>query len=95
MITGESLPVLKRPGSPVVGGTLNKNGSLQFSATRVGRDTVLAGIISLVEEAQGSRPAVQRIADRAVAYFIPAIITIAAASLPTGTSWPIAHFSSL
>ncbi|HPC89336.1 MAG TPA: heavy metal translocating P-type ATPase [Methanothrix sp.] len=80
MITGESLPVLKRPGSPVVGGTLNKNGSLQFSATRVGRDTVLAGIISLVEEAQGSRPAVQRIADRAVAYFIPAIITIAAAS---------------
>ena len=80
MITGESLPVLKGPQSPVVGGTLNRNGSLQFSATRVGRDTVLARIIALVEEAQGSRPPVQRIADRAVAYFIPAILAIAAAS---------------
>jgi len=80
MITGESIPVLKGPGKTVVGGTLNKNGSLQFSATRVGRDTVLARIINLVEEAQGSRPAVQRIADRAVSYFIPTILTIAAAA---------------
>jgi Cu+-exporting ATPase len=80
MITGESIPVLKAPGSTVVGGTLNKNGSLQFSATRVGRDTVLARIISLVEEAQGSRPPVQRIADRAVSYFIPTILAIAAGS---------------
>jgi Cu+-exporting ATPase len=80
MITGESIPALKGPGSLVVGGTLNKNGSLQFSANRVGRDTVLAQIISLVEEAQGSRPQVQRIADRAVAYFIPVILSIAAAA---------------
>ncbi|MCX6680252.1 MAG: heavy metal translocating P-type ATPase [Methanothrix sp.] len=80
MITGESVPAFKEPGSRVVGGTLNKNGSLKFSATRIGKETVLARIISLVEEAQGTRPAVQRIADRAVAYFIPTILTIAAAS---------------
>ena len=81
MITGESIPALKEPGSKVVGGTLNKNGSLKFTATRVGKDTVLAQIISLVEEAQGSRPAVQRIADRAVAYFIPTILAIAVRSI--------------
>ena len=80
MITGESIPAFKEPGSRVVGGTLNKNGSIQFTATRIGKETVLARIISLVEEAQGTRPAVQRIADRAVAYFIPTILTIAAAS---------------
>jgi Cu+-exporting ATPase len=80
MITGESIPAFKEPGSRVVGGTLNKNGSFQFSATRIGKETVLARIISLVEEAQGTRPAVQRIADRAVAYFIPTILAIAAAS---------------
>ena len=80
MITGESIPVLKKPGSSAVGGTLNKNGSLQIRATRVGKDTALARIISLVEAAQGSRPAVQRIADRAVSYFIPAIISIALAA---------------
>jgi len=80
MITGESIPVFKQSNSLVVGGTLNKNGSFQFSATRVGKDTALAQIISLVEAAQGSRPAVQRIADRAVSYFIPTILTIAFAS---------------
>lgn len=80
MITGESIPVLKKPESFAVGGTLNKNGSLQIRATRVGKDTALARIISLVETAQGSRPAVQRIADRAVSYFIPVIITIALAA---------------
>jgi len=80
MITGESVPAFKEPGSKVVGGTINKNGSLKFTATRIGKDTVLARIISLVEEAQGTRPAVQRIADRAVAYFIPTILAFAAAS---------------
>jgi Cu+-exporting ATPase len=80
MITGEPVPALKELGQKVVGGTLNKNGSLTFKATRVGKDTVLAEIITLVEEAQGSRPPVQRIADRAVTYFIPTILTIAAAS---------------
>jgi P-type Cu+ transporter len=80
MITGEPVPALKEAGQKVVGGTLNKNGALTFKATRVGKDTVLASIIALVEEAQGSRPPVQRIADRAVAYFIPTILTIAAAA---------------
>ena len=80
MITGEPVPALKETGQKVVGGTLNKNGSLTFKATRVGKDTVLAEIITLVEEAQGSRPPVQRIADRAVTYFIPTILAIAAAA---------------
>jgi Cu+-exporting ATPase len=80
MITGEPVPALKEAGQKVVGGTLNKNGSLTFKATRVGKDTVLAEIITLVEQAQGSRPSVQRIADRAVAYFIPTILAIAAAA---------------
>lgn len=80
MITGEPVPTLKEKGQSVVGGTLNKNGVLSFRATKVGKDTVLAQIISLVEEAQGSRPPIQRIADRAVSYFIPTILTIAFAS---------------
>ena len=80
MITGESIPVSKKPGSRVVGGTINGNGSIEFTATRIGKDTVLAQIIALVEQAQGTRPSVQRIADRAVAYFIPTILTIAVAS---------------
>jgi Cu+-exporting ATPase len=80
MITGEPLPVLKEEGQGVVGGTLNGNGMIKFRATKVGRDTVLSQIISLVEQAQGSRPPIQRIADRAVSYFIPTILTIAALS---------------
>ena len=77
MITGEPVPVLKEMGKNVVGGTLNKNGVIKFKATKVGRDTVLAQIVSLVEAAQGSRPPIQSIADRAVTYFIPTILTIA------------------
>ena len=80
MITGEPIPVLKSSGQSVVGGTLNKNSVLKFKATKVGKDTMLAQIISLVEQAQGSRPPIQRIADRAVSYFIPTILTIAFAS---------------
>ncbi len=80
MISGEPVPALKKAGENVVGGTLNKNSILKFKATKVGRDTVLAQIISLVEEAQGSRPPVQRIADRAVSYFIPTILTISVAA---------------
>lgn len=80
MITGEPVPTLKEEGQGVVGGTLNKNGLLKFRATKVGRETVLAQIISLVEEAQGSRPPIQRIADRAVSYFIPTILAIAFAA---------------
>ena len=77
MITGEPIPVLKQKGDGVVGGTLNKNSVLTFIATKIGRETVLAQIIKLVEDAQGSKPPVQRIADKAVSYFIPTVLTIA------------------
>jgi P-type Cu+ transporter len=77
MITGEPIPVLKKAGLQVVGGTLNTNGVLRFRATRVGKETVLAQIVRLVEDAQGSKPPVQRIADRAVTWFIPTVLTIA------------------
>ena len=77
MITGEPVPPLKRAGSTVVGGTISTNGVLSVKATKVGRDTVLAQIIKLVEDAQGSKPPVQRIADVAVTYFIPVVLVIA------------------
>jgi Cu+-exporting ATPase len=80
MITGEPLPALKSAGSGVVGGTLNTNSVITVRATKVGRETVLAQIIRMVEEAQGSKPPVQRIADTAVAYFIPVVLLIAAGS---------------
>ena len=80
MITGEPVPVLKAKGSPVVGGTISTNGILSVKASKIGRDTVLAQIIRLVQDAQGSKPPVQRIADTAVAYFIPVIIIIALSS---------------
>jgi Cu+-exporting ATPase len=80
MITGEPVPPLKAKGSRVVGGTLNTNSVLSVKATKVGKETVLAQIIQLVEDAQGSKPPVQRIADSAVTYFIPAVLVIAAAS---------------
>ena len=77
MVTGEPLPVMKNQGSTVIGGTLNTNSILQIKTTKIGKDTLLAQIIHLVEEAQGSRPPVQRIADTAVTYFIPVVLTIA------------------
>lgn len=77
MITGEPIPTEKKANSDVVGGTVNKNGVLKVRATKIGKDTVLAQIIRLVEAAQGSKPPVQRIADRVVSYFIPAVLTIA------------------
>jgi P-type Cu+ transporter len=80
MITGEPIPALKIVGSNVVGGTINQNGVFKFRADKIGRDTILAQIISLVEDAQGSKPPVQRIADRAVTFFIPTLLTIAIVS---------------
>ncbi|KAF5048255.1 Copper-exporting P-type ATPase [anaerobic digester metagenome] len=80
MITGEPVPVAKRAGDGVIGGTINQNSVLRFQAERVGRETVLAQIIALVEQAQGSRPPVQRYADRAVAWFIPVVLAIAIAA---------------
>lgn len=77
MISGEPIPVLKQINSNVIGGTINKNSILRVRATRIGKDTVLAQIIRLVETAQGSRPPVQRIADRVVSYFIPVVLAIA------------------
>jgi P-type Cu+ transporter len=78
MITGESLPVSKRVDDLVIGGTLNTTGTLTFRATRVGADTVLAKIIRLVSEAQGSRAPIQRLADVVTGYFVPAVLGLAA-----------------
>ena len=77
MITGESIPVDKNVGDTVIGGTINKMGSFQFKATRVGKDTTLARIIRLVEEAQGSKAPIQRLADVISSYFVPTVIGIA------------------
>jgi len=77
MITGEPMPVLKSKTDAVVGGTLNKNSVIRFRATRIGRDTVLSQIIKLVKDAQSSRAPIQRIADKAVSYSIPAVLAIA------------------
>jgi Cu+-exporting ATPase len=80
MITGESIPVNKNIGDKVIGGTINKNGYLQFKASAVGSHTVLASIIEMVKKARMSKAPVQRIADRAVRYFIPIVLSIAIAS---------------
>ncbi len=78
MLTGESLPVEKRPGDPVIGATLNKLGLIRFEAVKVGRETALAQIIRLVEDAQGSKAPIQKLADQVSAIFVPVVILIAA-----------------
>ena len=77
MLSGEPLPVDKQPGDMVVGGTINGEGLLRFNATRVGKETALAQIIRLVQEAQGSKAPIQALADKVAAVFVPAIIGIA------------------
>jgi Cu+-exporting ATPase len=77
MITGESIPVEKQVGDEVLGATINKTGSLQFEATKVGKDTMLAHIVRMVEEAQGSKAPIQRLVDVIASYFVPAVIGIA------------------
>jgi Cu+-exporting ATPase len=77
MITGESLPVEKRPGDEVIGATLNKTGAFTFRATKVGSETALAQIIKLVEEAQGAKPPIAKLVDVIASYFVPAVIAIA------------------
>ncbi len=77
MITGESIPVKKTPGSEVIGATINKSGSFKFEARKVGKDTTLAQIIRLIEEAQSSKAPIQRLADVIAAYFVPIVMSIA------------------
>ncbi|WP_028783618.1 heavy metal translocating P-type ATPase [Thalassobacillus devorans] len=77
MITGESIPVEKDPGDKLIGATINKNGNIQMKATKVGKDTALAGIIKVVEEAQGSKAPIQRMADVISGYFVPIVVAIA------------------
>ena len=83
MLSGESIPVDKEAGSPVYAATINKTGSFQFRATKVGKDTALSRIIRLVEEAQGSRAPIQRLADVVSSYFVPAVMVVAAATFVT------------
>ncbi len=87
MITGESMPVDKSPGDEAIGGTINKTGTFKFKATRVGSETALQQIIRLVQEAQGTKPPIQRLADTVAAYFVPAVIAIA---LLTFVGWLLA-----
>ena len=77
MVTGESLPVTKATGDTVIGATINQTGAFRLRATKVGKDTMLAQIIRLVEQAQGSRAPIQRLADLTASYFVPAVIFIA------------------
>jgi Cu+-exporting ATPase len=77
MITGESIPVEKNTGDEVIGATINKTGAFRFEATKVGKDTTLARIVRLVEEAQGSKAPIQRLADVIASYFVPTVISIA------------------
>lgn len=80
MITGESMPVKKEEGDEVIGATVNKTGSFHFKATKVGKDTALAQIIKLVQEAQGSKAPIQRLADTIAGFFVPIVISIAIAT---------------
>lgn len=86
MVTGESMPVTKTRGDTVIGGTLNQTGALVISATRVGRDTMLARIVQMVAEAQRSRAPIQRMADRVSGWFVPVVIAVAILAF---TGWGI------
>ena len=87
MLTGEPVPVVKELGDEVVGATVNTTGSLVFEATRVGRDTMLARIVRRVEEAQGSRAPIQKLADRVSAVFVPAVVAIATVAFLAWWIW--------
>ena len=84
MLTGESLPVFRKIGDEIVGGTLNTDGRITIRATRIGQETALAQIVQLVESAQSAKPPIQQLADRISAVFVPAVLCIA---LVTGAGW--------
>jgi Cu+-exporting ATPase len=97
MLTGESLPVTKKAGDPVFGATLNKTGAFRFRVTKIGADTMLSQIVQLVEDAQGSRAPIQRLADKVSAVFVPTVVAIAVLTFvvwyllaPEGTRLPLA-----
>lgn len=90
MLTGESIPVEKNAGSKVIGASINKNGTIKFKATKVGKDTALAQIIKLVEDAQGSRAPIAKMADVISGYFVPVVIAIA---IIAGLAWYISGMS--
>lgn len=90
MITGEPIPIDKTPGEIVIGGSINKHGSFTFKATKVGADTLLAGIIRMVDEAQGSRAPIQKVADKVSEVFVPVVLVVAILSL---AAWIIAGFT--
>jgi len=77
MVTGESVPVEKKPGDDIIGATINRTGSFKFRASRVGKDTVLAQIVQLVQQAQGSKAPIQKLADQVTGWFVPVVIAIA------------------
>jgi Cu+-exporting ATPase len=87
MVTGEPLPASKEPGSRVTGGTVNGTGGIVMKAERVGRDTLLAQIVQMVAEAQRTRAPVQRLADRIAAWFVPAVVAVAAAAFAGWSLW--------
>jgi Cu+-exporting ATPase len=87
MVTGESMPVTKEPGSMVIGATLNLSGSFLMRAEKVGRETMLARIVQMVAEAQRSRAPIQRLADRVSAWFVPSVIAVAILAFFAWTAW--------
>ena len=84
MLTGESIPVEKNPGNTVIGASINKNGTIRFKATKVGKDTALSQIIKLVEDAQGSKAPIAKMADIIAGYFVPIVMAIA---IIAGLAW--------
>ncbi|MGB3835868.1 heavy metal translocating P-type ATPase [Castellaniella sp.] len=87
MITGEPMPVTRRSGDPLIGGTINTRGSLEFQATQVGANTVLAHIIRMVEQAQGSKLPIQRMVDRVTGWFVPAVMLLAVLAFLAWLTW--------
>jgi len=92
MLTGESIPVEKNPGDMVIGASINKHGNIKYKATKVGKDTTIAQIIRLVEEAQGSKAPIAKMADIIAGYFVPIVITLA---LVSGIAWYLSGETAL